>query len=150
MNRLIVAPTVVVIGLFLGADDKDDFGRQKSDIVLIQGSWRVEEVRKDGKPNEEGVGDYLVFANDRLMFEPADKKEAPEQLQFELDTEASPKRLDWKFEFDGQPVTLKSIYKIEGGTLTICHGDPDQPHPKSFDAKNAFLYTLKRIPRAGQ
>lgn len=150
MNRLRILSTIALVPLLLAADGKDDFGRQKSDLVLIQGAWQVESVHKDGKPSEEGVGDFLVFANDRLAFEPQDKTEEPEQLAFELDTEATPRRLDWKFEFDGQPITIKSIYKIEGAQMTICHAEPDEPHPKSFDAKGSFLYTLKRVPRAGQ
>jgi uncharacterized protein (TIGR03067 family) len=113
-----------------------------SDKDKIQGTWLVVSAEQGGKPlsPEDAKTLKLVFAGDKLTLQHNDQKV---QGPFKLDPDKKPKEMD--VEIAGK--TCKAIYQLDGDTLKIAHGEPGDPRPEEFRAKEGShrqIMVLKR------
>jgi uncharacterized protein (TIGR03067 family) len=119
----------------------------KTDTDKIQGTWKLVRLEEDGNlnPGEIVNGSELVFKGDALTF--VDDKPGGTKFTYKLDPSTKPAGLDITHA-DGKKKgeTLKGIYSLEGDSLKICFGKPDQ-RPKDFTAKamsGQWILMLKR------
>jgi uncharacterized protein (TIGR03067 family) len=117
-----------------------------TDHDALQGRWTLNSGERHGK----GFSDELLkrvtleFEGVRLSTKNGDHVS---NASFKLHSDASPKGID--LDMDGN--IGRGIYKLEGDTLTILHGEVGDDRPLSFDPKQmprATLLVLKRIPPA--
>jgi uncharacterized protein (TIGR03067 family) len=111
----------------------------------IEGAWSAVSAEKDSKlakgPSKEQFAHAkFTFKGDTFVMEQEDKKA---EGQLKVDPNRNPKEID----LIGNQ-TMKGIYKLDGGELTLClGGGPDAQRPTSFAAKpgsHAVLIVLKR------
>jgi uncharacterized protein (TIGR03067 family) len=116
-----------------------------TDIDRIQGDWELVSGERNGAAlAQNAVKDVqLIFSGSRLTTKKADQMT---DATFVLHPEASPKGID--LDMDGS-VGL-GIYRLEGDSLSILHGEVEQPRPKDFDAVqdgNLTLLVLRRMKK---
>jgi uncharacterized protein (TIGR03067 family) len=108
-----------------------------TDLDLIQGEWAL----VSGERHREVFGPdaikavRLVFTGNRLTTKKADSSA---EATFELHPETQPKGID--LNMDGS-VGL-GIYRLEADSLSILHGEIEEPRPRDFDAVNDGNLTL--------
>jgi uncharacterized protein (TIGR03067 family) len=112
----------------------------------IQGTWLLVSGEAGGKPitPEDAKALKLIIAGDKLTVQHNDQKV---QGPFKLDPDKKPKEMD--VEMDGK--VCKAIYQLDGDTLRIAHGEPGDPRPEEFRAKEGFhrhIMVLKRVKPA--
>jgi uncharacterized protein (TIGR03067 family) len=117
-----------------------------NDHDALQGRWALVSGERHGK----GFSDELLtrvtleFEDNTLSTKNGDHVT---KAGFKLHSDASPKSID--LDMDGN-IGL-GIYKLDGNTLTIVHGEVGDDRPPGFDPKQmprATLLVLKRIPPA--
>jgi uncharacterized protein (TIGR03067 family) len=116
-----------------------------NDKETVQGTWVLVAGERHGtKFGDEVVKNVkLIFLGDVLKTrKPNDVTEA----KFTLHPETNPKGID--LDMDGS-VGL-GIYKLEGNTLTILHGEIEEPRPADFDAVKDGKLTMLVLEKAGQ
>jgi uncharacterized protein (TIGR03067 family) len=116
-----------------------------TDIDRIQGDWKLVSGERNGTAlAPDAVKEVqLIFSGSRLTTK---KSEQATDATFVLYPEAAPKGID--LDMDGS-VGL-GIYKLEGDSLSILHGEIEQPRPKNFDAVkdgNLTLLVLRRMKK---
>jgi uncharacterized protein (TIGR03067 family) len=135
--------------------------KPKTDRDRLQGSWTFVALSLFGN---QAPQDYLTklraeIDGKRLVIKPGllveSSSEQPEvewklgstdgdQFTFELDATAKPKAIDITVVVNGEKVTLKGIYELDGDALKICFGEQ---RPKDFSAESTartVFYVLKR------
>jgi uncharacterized protein (TIGR03067 family) len=126
------------------ADDPSD-----KDMAKLQGTWTAVSVERDGKLiSEEEVKKLdlrLTIRGDGFMWMPLASK-GPEHFphgRFKLDTTKKPKAIDLTIDVPFSPAkktsTVLGIYEVDGDSLKILKGLPDQGRPADF----------KTTPRSG-
>jgi uncharacterized protein (TIGR03067 family) len=66
-----------------------------------------------------------------------------------LDAKGKPAPLDLKIAAGPDlDKVVKGIWKLEGGTLTVCIAEPDRERPKAFAAKEGTGHTLLVFKKA--
>ena len=76
--------------------------------------------------------------------------------ELKIDEKASPKAIDWVHftAMEGQEMPeVLAIYELDGGTLKLANGGPNNPRPKEFRAGDGVLadvVTLTRPKVAGE
>jgi uncharacterized protein (TIGR03067 family) len=109
-----------------------------NDFERLQGTWALISGERNGEKFTTQVTKNvrLTFAGDALKTHKGDEVT---EATFKLHPEMNPKGIE--LDMDGS-VGL-GIYKLEADTLTILHGEIDQPRPSDFDAiKNGDLTML--------
>ena len=93
----------------------------------IQGEWVLISGERHGQPfSDETIKDVtLTFDGDVLKTSKAD---GSPKLPFTLHPETNPRGID--LDMDGS-VGL-GIYKLEDDTLTVLHGEIEEPRPKGL------------------
>src|SRR5262245_31934843 len=122
---------VLVCGLALAVNLRAE---EKTDQKKIQGKWKIESGMKGGKPlPDEIVKSGIVEFDGNKIKSTAkvDGKEQTHEMTFKLDPTKKPKAID--VDMNGKPGL--GIYKLDGNTLTICHGEDDDPRPTEFESK---------------
>lgn len=109
----------------------------KSDFDRLQGTWQLESGERNGEQVSTDVAKNvtLTFAGSSLKTKKAD---SVSEATFALHPESNPKGFD--LDMDGSPGL--GIYKIEGSSLTILHGEVGDPRPANFDAVKGGNLTL--------
>jgi uncharacterized protein (TIGR03067 family) len=154
------ATLALVLGALLTPAALSD-EKAKTDQEQLQGTWKFvrlslfgNEAPKEFLPKVQVVIEGKTFTiKPGVVFEGSNEKPDGEfkvgdkegdRVTFELDASKKPKTFDVAAEFDGQKVTLKGIYQLDGDDLKICFGEQ---RPKEFPAKvdsGNVLYVLKR------
>jgi uncharacterized protein (TIGR03067 family) len=108
-----------------------------SDSNRIQGKWVLISGERHGeKFTDEVVKQVtLQFVGDVLKTE---KKNDVTEAAFTLHPETNPKGID--LVMDGS--LGLGIYRLEGMTLTILHGEVEEPRPADFDAVKSGNLTM--------
>jgi uncharacterized protein (TIGR03067 family) len=115
-----------------------------SDLQWLQGEWQLVSGERHGQafPDEILKQVRLTFAGNVLKTtKPDSVTEATVTLHPELD----PKGID--IDMDGSPGL--GIYKLEDNTLTILHGEIEEPRPKNFEAVKSGTLTLLVLRKTG-
>ena len=121
---------------------------EKSDKDKIKGTWEMTSVEFGGQklPIPEGKGMSLTFDGDKVIKKEPGKKD--EAGTFKIDEKKKPKEIDLivpkEGGKEGETMTMKGLYEIDGDTLRICFGMKEDTRPTAFDAKEAGVMTLKR------
>jgi uncharacterized protein (TIGR03067 family) len=119
-------------------------GTSRSDIVAIQGEWRVIFAEDSGRTGpQEALQDIRVsITQDELTMEIAGRKNVS---TFTLDPSTARKSIDIITE--GR--TKRGIYDLQGDTLRICFSEATDDRPTAFDSQpdspNDVVLTLKRV-----
>jgi uncharacterized protein (TIGR03067 family) len=111
--------------------------KASNDFEKIQGTWVLVSGERHGEKftAETTKNVKLTFAGDALR---TYKGDDASEATFTLHPETNPKGID--LNMDGS-VGL-GIYKLEGTTLTILHGEVDQPRPANFEAVESGELTM--------
>jgi uncharacterized protein (TIGR03067 family) len=131
--------------LAASADDKD-----KKDADGIKGSWQLTAMTVDGRDASEAEAKAYKIKFQEKSYVQLINDESVEEGTYKLDSEKSPKTIDFIIE-KGQDKgkTQLGIYELDGDMLKFCvtnSGSPDRP--KGFDAKtgsNQMIFAWKRI-----
>ena len=140
----------------------------RTDRERLQGTWKATVSRKDKKPYLSDLKDCsLTFTDDQIKIVlTLSGFNARRELEYSLDTEGSPKRIDFTSKSAAaKPQTFKGIYILDD-KLKICvnnsaigiqekdqKSDPDAPRPKDFtlvDSGDDGLYLVIEAVRAAR
>ena len=85
------------------------------DAAAIQGTWVIESIMDDGKPQDDIKGDRLTFKEGNITVK---RKDEEMKATYKIDAAKDPKTIDivqgdTKEEYAG-------IYQLDGDTLKIC------------------------------
>jgi uncharacterized protein (TIGR03067 family) len=141
-SRLFLA--VMAVAFVAGADEKKNDQKEevlKKELKNLEGTWMVESITFQGKPDKEEGGEFLITADKITMKKKDGTKEA---VSFKIDPSKKPKVLDFIPEEKKENAAPgKAIYDLDGDTLKICVGPPDK-RPEEISDKGSVLFTLKR------
>ena len=116
----------------------------QSDLVAIQGDWRVIFAEDSGRTGPPGALQDIRFAitRDTLTMDIAGRKVVS---TYKLDPTTDPKSID--LTTGGR--TKPGIYDLQGDTLRICTSEKTDERPTAFDSQpdsvNDVVLTLKRV-----
>jgi uncharacterized protein (TIGR03067 family) len=133
MKRFIL---LAVCGVLLGGDQPK--GKQPmGDQEKIQGTWAIVSGERGGKalPAEVIQSIHLIFAENKLTTK---RKDRQTEATFKLNSASTPKEID--LDMDGN--IGKGIYKLDGDTLKIVHGEVGDDRPKDFPEPGSGLTVL--------
>jgi uncharacterized protein (TIGR03067 family) len=142
---------LLAVGLLAGADDPKDKDDDKA--RPLEGTWVVQEARRDGVVSENQADDILTFKDGELTIRPDEEGAAEELADYTLDTEKDPIEIDLKPRLPDrpgsttEPPVLKGILKVEDDTLTLAFSPPGGDRPTDFESKEGtrkFVSILKR------
>jgi uncharacterized protein (TIGR03067 family) len=112
----------------------------------IDGSWVPVSLTVDGTEKQVNKDEVWAISGDKLSISIKGKKRFTMSLKF--DTKNKPAALDLAFT---APITLgplHGIYRVEGGTLTICRtNDTAIARPKEFKSTPGSKLTLEVYTR---
>jgi uncharacterized protein (TIGR03067 family) len=133
---------LVLCGVSLAAKPKKEEPAMK-DHEKIQGTWALVSGERHGKAFSDEVvkGVKLEFSKDALS---THNKDNVSKAKFKLHPDTTPKGID--LDMDGSVGV--GIYKLDGDTLTILHGEVDEKRPTEFDPKQAPRLTLLVLKRS--
>jgi uncharacterized protein (TIGR03067 family) len=166
---MLVAALLLVTPFASGAGDKKEKagGKKKGDLELVQGSWLLISVEVDGKQlsakdvdpftaifMSKGV-EFVVAGEKVLLKVPPGKLpegELPPAITFKINPKARPKSVDIsvKHKVDGEAITAKGIYALEGNRLTLCLSNPGVARPTEFKTKGHKDWVLGVFKRKGK
>jgi uncharacterized protein (TIGR03067 family) len=134
-----------VVGFAAGGDDPKDTDK------AIDGNWIVSKAERAGTARDEPVGDKVSFAGGKMTIVPDEDPDRVQTATIKLDPSKDPRQIDLTPDrpdgADGEAPTLKGIYKVEDGTLTILLSAPNEERPGDFRVKEgtrSFLVVLDR------
>ena len=133
---------LVLCGVSLAAKPKKGEPAMK-DYEEIQGTWALVSGERHGKVFSDEVvkAVSLEFSQDTLATKNNDRVR---KAKFKLHPDSMPKGID--LDMDGS-IGL-GIYKLNGDTLTILHGEVDDTRPTEFDPKQTPRLTLLVLKRS--
>ena len=137
MRRVSLALLLAVCGLLPFESEAAPVPKginKRDDAQLLEGWW--EGVTMDDGRGPTPYRDKDLVRDGRLYHSGTLRNEEPGQ-PIRLDPTKSPK------EFDVEWLPGKfyhGIYRIEGDTLTLCHGKPGQPRPTEFAGSGGATY----------
>lgn len=130
MHRASVAAVLLTAALATAAD------KPEKELAPFQGTWTVESITKDGTavPDEHTQRLVLVIKDDTRIIKDGD--EVVSKATFTVDPSKSPKHMDITVS-DGPLAgkTLRGIYELKDGTLTICLALEGDKRPTDLTAK---------------
>jgi uncharacterized protein (TIGR03067 family) len=111
-------------------------GADRKELEKFEGKWATVSVTVDGKVQEEDeIKDrFMAIKGAKATFLYKDKERGTGSMK--IDPSKNPAHLDFTYK-DGpaKGTTLKGIYKLEGGTLTVCYGGFGKDRPTEFASK---------------
>ncbi len=145
---------VAVFALATGCGKKPDTtGPGGPAATGIEGGWTLVAIEAEGKPQVEAVKNMPVeektirATGDKMVKTVGGKEDA---LSYKLNPTRTPPEVDLtKALPDGKTENMYGIYKLEGGTLTICATVSDTPADRPKEFKTApgdkrMIMTLKK------
>ena len=115
-----------------------------NDAETILGTWDLVKVENDGKPppdNSKAEGMKVEITKDQLIkLDKTTGRASKDVASYKLDTKSKPRSIDIS---EGQ-MTVKGIYKLENGELTMFWGEPGKERPAKFDDKSGLLMVLRK------
>ena len=138
--------TFAAIALALGSSLVQ--AEDKSDLKLIQGTWKV--VVGDAADNEPIVGDLLTFSPDGRLTIQKERGGASQKETgtFAIDPSKSPKTIDLKPDKNSEGQLIPGIYELTGDRLKICVAGRGKPRPTQFDSPgNDSIFLLAELER---
>jgi uncharacterized protein (TIGR03067 family) len=125
-----------------------------ADSELLQGRWIPTAAEKDGKPQPKDLVvtfvQHLDFIGDKMCFT---KDRKSQEGVFKLDPTQNPKWIDvTRQEGPGRFGVLAGIYELDGNTLKLCMGEPENARPKEFASlpgTRVLYLTLHREMKVG-
>jgi uncharacterized protein (TIGR03067 family) len=120
----------------------------KKDMLLLQGKWFPVAGELGGKPMSEDQLSkiaFVVFVANRMLVSQDGKSY---EGQFALDSSKSPKWITVKrSEGINKYGLMDGIYELDGDTLRLCMGEPEDPRPITFTSvpgQRVLYLTLTR------
>ncbi|MDY3554322.1 TIGR03067 domain-containing protein [Gemmata sp. JC717] len=132
----------------------------KDELAKVQGKWRLVSIERDGKRlgPPAGVEAFVTVKGDQWTVT-VTKRDGGSECTIRMDPATDPGTFDLiqttKLE-NGEPFKIveKGIYKLEGGTLTVCTNqgveryDPTRPRPTSFQSGGGnSVRVLQRVDK---
>lgn len=135
------AMLIVAAGLLLAADSSTDDAAKK-DRDKLQGTWKVQNGRLNGKDIPPGLLTKwrVVIDGDNVNLKNGMRDQS---FTFALDPSQKPAAID----FDGK---AKGIYLLKGNTLKLCWAKAGKDRPTKFVSKpgsEIVLFFLKRVKK---
>ena|SRR5436305_7348248 len=121
-------------GLLIAAGGRAD--EAAKDLEKMQGTWRLVSGERNGEKlsDEDIKGVVRTFQGD--SFEAKRDGRTLSKGKVKLDPSAKPKAVEvMATGRDGQEVTIKGIYEIDGDMMKTCLAQPGRDRPKEFAAK---------------
>lgn len=116
--------------------------KKADDATLMLGKWEC--VSLDTGSGQQPDKRFLLVGDGTMSMTndaPSDAAAGP----LKLNQDTSPKQFDvtWK----GWTTPQRYIYQLDGDTLTICHGQDNQPRPTEFKGsrEGACCFVFKRM-----
>jgi uncharacterized protein (TIGR03067 family) len=134
------ALAALAVGLLLAAEAPG--GDAKEELKKLAGTWRMVSGEQDGKalPEEVVKGARLVIKGDRHTVRVGGDTLAGTHR---LDPSEEPKAIDaTDTEGPYKGKTIRGIYKLEGGRLTVCFAGPGKARPKAFTTRSGTGHIL--------
>jgi uncharacterized protein (TIGR03067 family) len=116
----------------------------------LQGEWTIVSEEQFGKklPGAKIERYTLTIKGDQWTMALAEDKIT---MTLKIDPSKDPKTIDLTFKLRGKQMVSLGIYKLEGGTLTVCRSltTPDPQRPKEFKTteKDGMLVVYKRVKK---
>lgn len=128
----------VALGVLMGAEGKKDSGQ--AELKKFQGNWTVESYDTNGKkvPDETAKKWKLTVTDKNWALERGDQTN---RGTLKLDPSKNPAQFE--AARDGSGDAVLGIYEINGDTLTMCWGGPDNGRPTAFkggEGKTLVIY----------
>jgi uncharacterized protein (TIGR03067 family) len=140
---------VVLVGLLVLADEPKKAGPEGQELKKLAGRWSVVEETHGGKKTDVKKLAALAVRIDGKRLTIRDGTEVREESSISLDPKAKPAALDLKITSGADAgKVVKGIYKLEGGTLTVCVAEPGKDRPGEFAAREGTGWTLFVFKRA--
>ena len=116
-----------------------------NDTQRIQGEWSLISGERHGQkfPAEAIKNVKLTFAGNVLR---TTKPDGETEATFVLHPELDPKGIDLDMEGN----LGLGIYKLDGNSLSILHGEIEQPRPKDFGAIKDGTLTLLVLRKSSE
>jgi uncharacterized protein (TIGR03067 family) len=116
----------------------------------ILGTWVVESAMRDGKPDNEPVGDSVEYAGGTMTIKEANKKRDPTSMNYTLDTSQSPWHIDITPVEKERKFHVMGVIGLDGGKLKLCLRKPGKGRPTGFDSEKGtddISIVLKRADK---
>jgi uncharacterized protein (TIGR03067 family) len=119
----------------------------EADLKAMVGKWKVEKAELGGKDATAVVKDVKLELAEGGKYK-LDLLGQKDEGTFSVDPSRKPAEMDIKgTEGPNKGKTIKTIYKLEGDTLTVCYELGGNARPAKFETKpdtKLFLATYKR------
>src|SRR5205807_2346562 len=115
-------------GLLIAAGGRAD--EAAKDLEKMQGTWRLVSGERNGEklPEDQVKGIVRTFHGDAFEAKRGDRTVSKGKVK--LDPSAKPKAVEVIITGqDGQEVTIKGIYEIDGDMMKTCLAQPGQDRP---------------------
>jgi uncharacterized protein (TIGR03067 family) len=123
--------------------------KARPDKEAIQGTWIWVSAEAGGKKKPDGEFKAkqvaTVIRGDTMTVR--HKGRETQSAKYRLDPTKSPKEIDLTIEQGDRTFVLKGIYLLEGDSLTICQGGPDDARPKKFASEAGPAFGVLRLKR---
>ena len=118
-----------------------------NDAKKILGTWDLVKAEKDGKPppGDETKGMKIEITKDQLIISTTDR-DRKDVAGYKLDMKSKPRGIDIIPKgSDGK--SIKGIYKLEKGELTMSWSEEGGERPTKFDDKTRALLVLRKVKK---
>jgi uncharacterized protein (TIGR03067 family) len=134
----------VMVAALVAAGAPGGEGAANKELAKLQGTWKVLKAVKSGDPEpaDEVQKMRVVISGDKFTIQTGEKKE---EAGIKLDPAKKPAAIDIRAV--GDPVTVRGIYKLEKGQLTICFTRDGKPRPKEFSSSQKAGTSLVVLER---
>lgn len=140
-----IATSCLACMLFIGsvaAQADESPSETAADVALMQGDWRVVEMKVNGLKHEQTEAESLFRTIEGDKFTVSRYSRVLNRGSFKLDPTQSPKTIDSLVTSTPESVTLLGIYEFDGERLRICNALPGKPRPKDFGCRLGSQQTL--------
>jgi uncharacterized protein (TIGR03067 family) len=121
------------------------------DVQGLIGKWNCKSIRTHGI---DLVGQDFEDTKFDITLKKAEmivkSNDASQTWSYRVDSAANPKSIDISYEEEGKPVTLKGIYRVDNGELTLCWDVPGRERPKEFKSEPKSTVQVIVFRRAGR
>lgn len=142
MRKNAIGVVAVVVLATVSSADED---ANKAEIKNLEGTWQLVSATKDGKETPKEVVKKIrvvIRGNKHSVY--FEDKIVAKDISFTIDPKKHPKTTTDKLP-DGKEI--KSIYKLDGETLTSCVAEVGKDRPSEFAAKPGSGHTLRTFKR---